>query len=412
MAERPPILIIHFLSPTATPFTMHLPQELVETIIDGVDFNSLQSCASVATAFLTPCRRRIFRSIYLGSHTGLCGWSRIPNVVAVDRVQSGLMRAPHIIPYVRNVTLLMSKSEPNLNPHAEAVLRALTHIESLVIHGFSRIEISGSLSSAICEVLERPTLDTLHLRAVAVPQALMARAMSSVRTVLLVQGVSISDAAAGSDGGAPGVRPPRLEQLLLPGSNALDVRIQNVLDLLVRENHLHRLRRLALRVQLFPVSRSTQLLMHISRTLDHLELIYDDSYWRPPSPLIFPRLSALQYLQLRIRLGWDDGLPADLSTTVTALGAAAPGIHTLTFAFTIPVRRSSWAFVLFDVSAALPGLRCVRFLLMFNKRDAEHHEGLLQDHFRGFVAAIRRGLPALVLQGTTLVEFDWAICQW
>ncbi|KAJ7105009.1 hypothetical protein C8R44DRAFT_887017 [Mycena epipterygia] len=304
--------------------------------------------------------------------------ARWREVVGVDVGRAGNASSFRVLewgaPYVRNVHIMLSTGF-EANQHWQSVLRALTHIESLELRGFvsAQTELSGSLLALVFEVLKRPCFDRLYLRVLAVPHAFMACTMSSVRTVLL-QNVTITDAAAAAD--TPSVDPPRLEHLFLPGNNIRDSQIRGVLELL-------------------------QIRSSIS-----------SSAMTPRFPLAFPPLPALRYFELRINLGRNGALLPGLDTTLAALAAAAPGIHTLTFtSIYIHPEAAAGTVALFNASAtcraALPHLHRVRFRVLFNQKFARLSEDSLEDDFRAFVAGIEAGLPALL--GTGLLEFDWGI---
>ncbi|KAJ7126319.1 hypothetical protein C8R44DRAFT_913818 [Mycena epipterygia] len=389
----------------------HLPQELVDAIVDVVDPESLKSCAYVSAAFLVPSRRRIFCSISISQD------GRGRDDLSIQQVHSALTRVPHIASYIRNVTVLFYTFSSKPHPHFEAILGALTHIECLVLRGSIGIgtEIAGRFLIAFSKLLTKSSFNRLYLRGIAAPHAFMALAMSRVRTVLL-QHVSIIDTAAGTD--ELDVDSPRLEQLILPGNNDLDPEIHGALDFIMHGKHLPRLRRLALGMIFDPAGRSHGVLAHTASTLEYLELYSGDTYHeRPTAALNLPLLPALQSLELRIHLGGHRTLPLDIYFTVAALPATAPHIHTLAFVFSIdnPKQTIAWAtdgpFALFDSSAAyrtaLPHLRRVRFRLLFREMDAHLHASALDATLREFVAAMEVRLPAL--RGTRMLEFETGI---
>ncbi|KAJ7086970.1 hypothetical protein C8R44DRAFT_893367 [Mycena epipterygia] len=151
-------------------------------------------------------------------------------------------------------------------------------------------------------------------------------------------------------------------RLILPGSNTLDSRISGILDLLICENHPHCLRRLALRMKI---------LYHVTSL-----------------PNAFPSLRLLQYVELRIRYGGSGALPPDLEMTFAALTAAAPRIHTVTFTF-----------ITFEHQYPGAAAGAVALVAILN-------EDGRNDEFRGFVAGMEAGLPAM--QGARLLDFDFA----
>ncbi|KAJ7092156.1 hypothetical protein C8R44DRAFT_990308 [Mycena epipterygia] len=360
----------------------HLPQELVDAIVDCMDSESHKSCSSVSTAFLAPCRRHIFRSIYLSEDSSF-------STLSIRRVHSGLVRAPHIAPYIRNVWVwfrTLSLSDPH--PHFEAILPSLTHIESLDLRGPGvvtdvTLQLSGTLLVAVSNLLAKPSFDHLYLMYLTAPAAFMTRAISCMRTLLLAD-VSITGT------GGLDIDPPHLERLILPASRDLPPSIHGALDFLIRGKHLFRLRRLALGMTFDPSGQSCRLLEHTSRTLEYLEISY--GHCTPPRPragLVFPSLLALHTLELRLFFTRRSPIPSDLYLTVAALPASAPHLHTLQFIFAVATqnpRRSS------DHSRCLT---CQGHIMRAFTVEAT---------FREFVTAMEAQLPAL--RGTSMLEFE------
>ncbi|KAJ7123631.1 hypothetical protein C8R44DRAFT_852485 [Mycena epipterygia] len=359
----------------------HLPQDLVDAIVDYVDSDSLKSCASVSTAFLDPCRRRIFRSISLSPN----GNER--HILSFRRVHSALTgTSPHIAQYIRNVSVWfvtpISLSEPD--PHLEVILCSLPRIECLVLRGplsigteISTPEISGRLLVTVSHLLAVPSFNRLYLLYLGASNVFMARAISCARTLLLDL-VCIIHTAPGADD--PVVDLPRLEHLILPAHQDLQPHIHDALDFLINGNLLQRLRRLTLGMTFDPAGQAHRLLAHTSQTLEDLVIHHGA---RPAFALSLPRLPVLQSLELSIYLGFRRLLPPDLYLTVAALPPWAAGSP----------------FALFDTSAtyqtALPHLRCVRFRLLFPNQERQVHAPAVAANFRELVAAMEAQLPAL-----------------
>ncbi|KAJ7142472.1 hypothetical protein C8R44DRAFT_725828 [Mycena epipterygia] len=278
---------------------LRLPQELVDAIVDCVHPRSLYSCASASKAFLAPCRQRIFRSIS-PSH------DELPSTLSIERVHSALIRTPHISPYIRNVTvwvhtLFQADNPSDSHLQFEAILRALTHIECLVLRGvpngiqkpMSAFSSTGSLSSTWS-----------HLRSEN-----------------------------------PCADPPRLENLIFSDTHDLDPPNHVALDFLITENYLSRLRSLVHDMTVDLGWQAYRLLKHAAPTLLHLKIYNGDTYQeRLTADLKLPALLALQSLELQIALTEDQSLPPDLCPShspsrdptfhafVAAIGAQLPAL--------------------------------------------------------------------------------------
>ncbi|KAJ7235266.1 hypothetical protein C8J57DRAFT_1530956 [Mycena rebaudengoi] len=96
-----------------------LPQELVDSIVSGLDgYSSLRSCSLVSTSFVVPAQRIIFKSLRLeaGRH------------LKIEVVGDSLAVSPHIATYIRHLTIVLSDLEHEV--HAlESILLAVRNIE-------------------------------------------------------------------------------------------------------------------------------------------------------------------------------------------------------------------------------------------------------------------------------------------
>jgi hypothetical protein len=108
------------------------PQELIEAIVDEVEgTKNLQACSLTARAFLAASQSGLFRIMSLR-------WdSASRNAAVLDRALSFLQEFPHLIPYVRDVTLDIPTSSYDQRT-LEAVLRRLRNLERLAINGHAQ----------------------------------------------------------------------------------------------------------------------------------------------------------------------------------------------------------------------------------------------------------------------------------
>ncbi|KAJ7832094.1 hypothetical protein B0H14DRAFT_3712954 [Mycena olivaceomarginata] len=124
-----------------------LPQELFDAIIDEIhDQETLKACALVATSFLRPSRRKLFRKVRLGE------------VGRRSRdIAPALAESPHLMSYIRDLSIhLWGTSSEYLA--VAVILRSAQNIESLVVFGkainWDRLE--HEVASALLDCLSRP----------------------------------------------------------------------------------------------------------------------------------------------------------------------------------------------------------------------------------------------------------------
>jgi hypothetical protein len=143
-----------------------LSQELFDAIIDEIhDKETLKSCALVATSFLLPSQRNLFRNLTI--RLGL-GGQRSRDTSAA------LAESPHLMSYIRNLTIYMGCIVSEYLAVA-VILRSVQSIESLaVFERFRNWRLGDEASSALLDCLSRPSLRRLELSNVSgVPAALI-----------------------------------------------------------------------------------------------------------------------------------------------------------------------------------------------------------------------------------------------
>jgi hypothetical protein len=125
-----------------------LPQELFDAIIDEIhDKETLKSCALVATSFLRPSQRKLFRKVGgIGRHS--------------RDTAAALAEFPHLVSYIHDLTILMPFSASACLAVA-GVLRSVQNIESLsVVGGLGNwSHLGDEISSALLDCLSRPLCD-------------------------------------------------------------------------------------------------------------------------------------------------------------------------------------------------------------------------------------------------------------
>ncbi|KAJ7223690.1 hypothetical protein B0H12DRAFT_291322 [Mycena haematopus] len=117
-----------------------LPQDLFETIIDELqdDKNTLKSCALVASSFLPPSQRNLFRKVRVGP--------------TQDFPATFLAESPHLA--LRQLVIQLSSDLTTV-----VALRPALNIETLIVSGravLSWSDLGNEISSALFDSLSRP----------------------------------------------------------------------------------------------------------------------------------------------------------------------------------------------------------------------------------------------------------------
>ncbi|KAJ7035157.1 hypothetical protein C8F04DRAFT_540824 [Mycena alexandri] len=280
----------------------HLPQELIEAIVEEVPSESLAACSLTATAFVACSQRRLFQ------------WMSLSDTPAYERAALLLASSPYLGPYFRYLILDL-REVPQDYGHLESILAGLSEIEFLAISG----DYDGYDRSASNQIGDNPSLiDFLSLATlrglalhclVDVPASLVARAFSSFEEILL----SLITIANDEDQDPESSSSPA-ELWHVGVSTDSDESVLVFLLQPKRIQSLHHLRRLSVVLPPIPDSRQyrfEELLIACSENLDSLELELETS------PTYIPTLPALTRLQLWLDLVLTK-TPAELHSIVAS----------------------------------------------------------------------------------------------
>ncbi|KAJ7703429.1 hypothetical protein B0H16DRAFT_1589022 [Mycena metata] len=295
----------------------HLPQELIEAIVEEVPSESLAACSLTAIAFVACSQRRLFR------------WMSLSDIPAYERAARLLASSPHLGPYFRYLDLDL-KEVPQDYCHLESILAGLSEIEFLAISG----DYDGYDRSSSNQIGDQPSLiDFLSLATlrclalfglVDVPASLVARAFSLFEEILLSLITIANDEDQDSESSSS---PTALWHIGVSTDSD-----ESVLAFLLhpkRIRSLHHLQRLSVVFPPIPDSRQhrfEELLFTCSENLDSLELELETS------PTYIPTLPVLTRLQLWLDVALTK-TPAELHSIIAATIASTPHLEVLTLAF-------------------------------------------------------------------------------
>ncbi|KAJ7939772.1 hypothetical protein B0H13DRAFT_2300483 [Mycena leptocephala] len=170
----------------------NLPQELVEAIVEEMEIKALVVASTVASHFLAPCQRRLFRSIGVVVCAD-CSPSRFPRLrspsAGIVPVVSSLTAFPHLRSYVHDVAIYVSdqaKDKSTASTEVDKLIQVLPAVRSLSMQGFpfqtSWTNLPPCLVSSLHRVIELPTICSFHLSQFrSLPHALVFRALRSFR---------------------------------------------------------------------------------------------------------------------------------------------------------------------------------------------------------------------------------------
>jgi hypothetical protein len=240
-----------------------LPQELFDTIIDEIrDKETLKACALVATSFLPPSQRNLFRKIQLGGPR-----SRRDTPVF-------LAGFPYLVAYIRDLTIYVRDTAWN-SVAVSVVLRSARDIESLVFCGrasnWSRL--GDEVSSTLLDCLSRPSLRRLDLTHMeGVPAALISAATAipviSFYRVRMDLGEEISDHLRDS---APA---SRLRHLILADTGPAVLAICDFLLHPRNPAYIQQIERLEIRIDQHSASYDARIIAACAATLKSLVINY------------------------------------------------------------------------------------------------------------------------------------------
>lgn len=353
---------------------VHLPQELIDTIIDSVfiqgphdgQFRDLKACSVAARAFLPSSRRHIFHSLTV-------------NDDQFERVAAFLRSSPHLAPYFRHFTLRMFPHDDY--PHLAFILRSLPNIERALLNmplSWS-LHLPSAVASALYDLIGLPSLHHLMFIDLDAPSEVIMHAMSSVGELLLFHGnigggEQQADIAMGLSS--------HLHSLLVP--RAVNGYYDFILKPLILES-LQGLQRLEVEMAgtISPLANPQKLITAFASTLRHLTLECSSKpLYSTISRLIVstdiigclsvPPLPALQSLQISWCRNIDHLAP--ILSNFTDFPAALPLLEIFTFFCGAtsfrqsggPKKHKIWAAVdvTFQDRTALPHLREVRSIVL------------------------------------------------
>jgi len=145
--------------------TSLLPLETIETIIDALaadDIQSVSSCARVCHAFLPLSRKHIFASIILNDNS-----SQTPSPTA-RMLERLLSTTPEIAIHIRSLTYCIDVEDFKNKPFQDT-LEKITRLQSLHVWYYNRVKFDwkrNPLRTALLHLLHLPTLTHLKLFAI------------------------------------------------------------------------------------------------------------------------------------------------------------------------------------------------------------------------------------------------------
>ena len=138
---------------------MSLPFEIIETIIDTLDIQSVRSCARVCHAFLPLSRKHIFASISLNDTESQ---APSPTTCMFERL---LSTTPDVAVHIRSLSYCIDAEDFNNGSFHDA-LKKITRLQSLSIWYYSKFKFDwkrNPLRPALLHLLHLPTLAHLKL---------------------------------------------------------------------------------------------------------------------------------------------------------------------------------------------------------------------------------------------------------
>ncbi|KAJ7359680.1 hypothetical protein DFH08DRAFT_414992 [Mycena albidolilacea] len=299
-----------------------LPQELFDAIIDQVrDKETLKACALVATSFLSPSRRNLFREIQLFG------------VVIGDREPSAtLAEFPHLVSYIRDLTIYVWDLVSENILAMAVILRSVQSIESLVIYGGAECwsSLGDEASSALLDCLSRPSLRRLELLYVgSVPAAVISAATAipvvSFNYVHVDMREEISEQLHAS---APA---PRLRHLILDAGSE----VRSICDFLLHPRnppYTQQIERLEVRINQPNASHFERIMAACAATLKYLAV-------NPEDIIQLPLLPSVLEVEIKVWVGYDRRLPAFFSQNISQIASSLPLAETITLVVFVDLVR-------------------------------------------------------------------------
>ncbi|KAJ6582955.1 hypothetical protein DFH09DRAFT_279036 [Mycena vulgaris] len=304
-----------------------LPQELIDAIIDQVQDNtSLKSCAIAASPFLSPCQRRIFRSLHV--HRGFSGKNRRRTLRSTSVFFTA---SPHLASHVRELIIELPDDCAAECGSLQVVLRSVQNIERLVVSGMSALwsNLEPGATSALFASVALPSLNRFHVMGIrGVPSALIAAATSI--PVVSFSDVIIGDQDRGEEAHGSSSA-PRLRHLILPDSRS---GTPSICDFLLHPRTLpytSHIERLEIRIDSSSGKYDHRLLAACAATLKCLVI--------DPGALVasinIPHLPHVRRVEIRVFVGHNRQLPSLFPTTLSTLASALPLVEIITLTFVV-----------------------------------------------------------------------------
>ncbi|KAJ7268534.1 hypothetical protein C8J57DRAFT_1469155 [Mycena rebaudengoi] len=281
--------------------TSNLPQELTDAIVERVeDSNSLKACSLVASTFVGPCQRSLFRCTLLNSN-------RL-------EVLNAMFTSPRLASYIRDVELTIADSRHDQSA-LTPLLRSLLNVAWLKIHG-------GTV-----DLIVQPSLRRLHLLFIyGVQSAFILREASSV-VVLSLWCITIEVEEAKFAVAQPSFLEAPLKHLFIVYSSETEARVCELL--LNNPAYTASLERLRTQTDALGAPYAPRLFAAGSATLRHLELDHLGY-----TILALRRMLHVHTVALNLAMTHPCCLPPYLHHTLTQL-AALPNLEVITLHCTI-----------------------------------------------------------------------------
>ncbi|KAJ7359670.1 hypothetical protein DFH08DRAFT_414841 [Mycena albidolilacea] len=295
-----------------------LPQELFNAIIDQVrGKETLKACALVATSFLPPSQRNLFRKVELGGHSPGRGTS------------ATLAEFPHLVSYIRDLTIYLWGTASEYLAVA-VILRSVQSIKSLTVFGRFRNwkRLGDEASSAVLDCLSRPSLRRLALSNVlGVPAALIlaATAIPVVELKYIHVARLREDTSEQLHASAP---VPRLRHLILGDAGSTD---RPFCDFLLHPRnpaYTQQIERLEIKIDQRSANYDERIMAACAATLKYLAVF-------PIDMIRLPLLPSVLGVEIKVWVGDDRRLPAFFSQNISQIASSLPLVETIALVFVI-----------------------------------------------------------------------------
>ncbi|KAF7330332.1 hypothetical protein MVEN_02471500 [Mycena venus] len=139
-----------------------LALEVVDLILDQLDFPALKSCSFVCRNWLPSCRSHLFRHLQL----------RPAGRASPESWNQFLSRSPHILSYIQELGVLCDRSSwVSWDPVLPTLLGKLQHLQQIDLNGCDLPWLPARLSSAIYVLFGSPSMKRVNLRLCVLPSS-------------------------------------------------------------------------------------------------------------------------------------------------------------------------------------------------------------------------------------------------